>query len=471
MIRYKINLPDALHARARFGLRLLFEAQGIVSAPAAGDEDPDLVYGGREGEEPAQALHVPHFDGNWDDPERSLPTDPSDVNDADPVSLTWFFAAGIAESVQNRSDFGLPIARGSRLWREGALQRPYVAELSGSLLRLVRRHAEARNRSVPVIPRWPDGRTFAIVVTHDVDRPFSRPPASHYRARIARDWRRGTYRDATRGALAFVKNVVIAGDSGRDPHNDPQFGFDRWMRVEEDLGIRSAFYFAVRGSADAVGNVHDVYYDARHPAIVGAMRDAIARGFEVGLHASIASRDDPSLLADERKQLSTLLDGLDVRGVRHHYLALSPSLPERTLGEHASVGFRYDSSLGFSDAAAFRRGVAWPFRPFDKEHGSEINVLQIPLTAMDIGLFHHARLESEPIAALEAHVDTVEKAGGCAVLNWHVANAAPERLHGAGPALIEVLRRRIERHGNSVWLTTPGRLEAWWTERRSRVFP
>ncbi len=499
MIRYHVDVPEPWKAKASFALRLLLDHEGIVARPVHGLTKPDLVYSavapddapnqhpdhtprGTPGDTPGDTVWLRHSAVDWDSPElRVYRLDGTTAvaatageENPDPLLATYFLVCGIAEQGQARNPVGVPIARSSRLWEKDVLQRPAVAEIGSRLRRQLEDALAARNQSLEIVARWPQGRRYAVLLTHDVDRPLSRPPASHYRRRVRRDLNRRDMRGVARGIAGFLKNVALRGDSGSRVEKDPQFGFSKWMWAAREMGIRSAFYVAVRDAADELAFPQDVFYDAAHPAIVTAMRTAMKHGFEVGLHASIACRGREELFEQERQKLSGLLDGADVAGVRHHYWALRADHPEATLAAHERAGFRYDSSLGMNDAFGFRRGLAVPFHPFDRSRSAELSILQVPPTAMDAGAFHYGPSSPQPaagVAALEEHLDAVRTTGGCAVLNWHLAQARPDRLAGAGPAMLEVLAAIASADGSDVWWATPAQVASWWTDRQARVFP
>ena len=74
--------------------------------------------------------------------------------------------------------------------------------------------------------------------------------------------------------------------------------------------------------------------------------------------------------------------GAPVRSARHHWWALGCP-PDATLAAHAAAGIRVDCSLGFNDRIGFRRGIAYPFRPFDRNRRQPIPVWELPTAAMD----------------------------------------------------------------------------------------
>src|SRR5581483_3590238 len=113
---------------------------------------------------------------------------------------------------------------------------------------------------------------------------------------------------------------------------------------------------------------------------------------------------------------------------------------ESTLELHANAGLSYDSSLGLSDTPGFRRGMIWPFVPFDRTRGREAPLLEVPPTLMDGAIFYHPVTAEEGRRQIEAHVDAVKAAGGAVVFDWHLEELNPARLNGAGPVFADFLR-------------------------------
>ena len=466
-------------------MHLLLEAEGIVAAQTSEAGEADLVYA-RENPNPVQThigagrcVWIPATDVSWDSDDLAVTVSnglpcvgaPPDVVSADLLLSAYHFSTGYWERDSPRNDFGVPLARGSSMWEAGLLQRPAVAPVAGKLRIALQQHLDARNQTLQTVERWPHGKRWTIALTHDVDRPLSKPPAAHYRKKLAKHASGFELLGLARTAAGYLRNATLTGDAGANPEADPQFGFDGWMDVARQLGLRSAFYVAVRGSSDEHGQHNDVYYDARMPAIRDALTRAVDDGFEVGLHASIACRSSVELFAQEKAALEEVLGGQQVVGNRHHYWALDATKPVETLRAHGVAGFQYDSSLGLNDAPGFRRGIAWPFRVFDPATSSELSVLQVPPTVMDAGVYFYEAGDSEHRrAVLREHLDAVAEARGCAVINWHLAQIVDDRMNGAGPALREELTARAS-SDSEIWWTTPREIATWWDLRRSRVFP
>jgi peptidoglycan/xylan/chitin deacetylase (PgdA/CDA1 family) len=258
-------------------------------------------------------------------------------------------------------------------------------------------------------PRW-RGARFAVALTHDVDVP----------------WR--WTRLATRGSAARLKSHVLARRRGlavrearalaamplhRLRGTDPNWRFDELLEAERERGASSTF-FLLAG--------HNDRHDGAAPEVYGRLRPRLvetilAGGGEVGVHGSYLAARDPALLEDEIAALSDL--GADVRGQRYHYLRVDP---HANLSPLPGLGLRYDTTLGFPDAPGFRAGIAQPFRPWDVAADRPLDLVEIPLAAMDVTLGEERYLgltardaESRLLGLLDWAADN---GGGFSVL-WH----------------------------------------------------
>ncbi|MDQ2052595.1 polysaccharide deacetylase family protein [Natronolimnohabitans sp. A-GB9] len=210
----------------------------------------------------------------------------------------------------------------------------------------------------------PGDSTFALCLTHDVDRPYKGLRALYY---------------ATQGRPGYHLRTVFSSAN-------PYWQFEEIMALEDELGVRSAFYFlneqhllAERPVRDWVSPANWVQhlgrYDITAPEIVDAVRDLDDGGWEVGLHGSYHTADDRTRLREEKTTLEDVLER-PVVGCRQHHLNLS--VPE-TWRHHRAIGLEYDTSLGSGTECGFHAGYR-PVRPFDDEF------LVFPLTIMEQAL-------------------------------------------------------------------------------------
>ena len=258
-------------------------------------------------------------------------------------------------------------------------------------------------------PRW-GGARFAIALTHDVDVP----------------WR--WTRVGVRGGAARLKNHALARRpraalaearalAGVPLHKvrgtDPNWRVEHITELEASRGAASTFFVMAAHRHRADGPAPAAYERLR-PRLVETV---VAGAGEVGLHGSYLAAEDERVLAEEKAALEALAG--PVTGQRFHYLRADP---HANLASLARLGFAYDSSLGFPDAPGFRAGIAHPFRPWDHATDRPLDLVEVPLAAMDVTLAE-TRYMGLSASAAEQHVlRLVEWAaangGGFAVL-WH----------------------------------------------------
>jgi peptidoglycan/xylan/chitin deacetylase (PgdA/CDA1 family) len=269
-------------------------------------------------------------------------------------------------------------------------------------------------------PRW-GGARFAVALTHDVDTPWRwtglgiRGSAARLRDE-ARDARiRPAVREAR--ALAAVPLHKLRG-------TDPNWRFERILRIERARGANATFFVMAGHRHPADGAVPEAYERLR-PLLVETLLDG---GAEIGLHGSYTAAADRERLAEEKGRLELLAGG--VLGQRYHYLRVDP---HGNLASLQALGFRYDSSLGFSDRPGFRAGIAHPFRPWDLASDRPLDLVEIPLAVMDVTLAEERYLGLSATAAERYLRELVEWAaangGGFAVL-WHNDRFDPSTSRG-----------------------------------------
>lgn len=384
--------------------------------------------------------------------------------DGDIVYSTYLLISGAAESDAPRDAWGSLVAEGWRLKRAGVLESPCVASYCARLRELMRHSFPDACRPVPL---WPEGKEYAVVLSHDVDCPYGSTPPRLAARQLVEAVRRGQVAGSLWSVARLGRSLAQLPRSVACPGWDRNFGFSRWLEVERSLAARSAFYVAVERNSDRQGHPNDVAYDVRSKAMRQALTRVIDAGWEVGLHASINARRSPERVGQQVHLLEEILPGYRVKGCRHHYWAMDPELPERTLWHHAAAGLQYDSSFGLNDAAGYRRGMCWPFTPYDRQRRMPVPILEIPPTLMDGAIFCHNVTGEEGKRRVREHVAATFAAGGAVVLDWHVEQANPRRLGGAGPALIETLSELAADH--RIYWASPGQAAAWWTDRRQRI--
>ncbi|TML89015.1 MAG: hypothetical protein E6G09_01565 [Actinobacteria bacterium] len=224
----------------------------------------------------------------------------------------------------------------------------------------------------------------------------------------------------------------------------------RWTRI----GLRGAaarlkqnVRHARLGPAmrEATGLATAPLYSRRRPRLVETLLGA---GAEVGLHGSYSAADDPVRLAAEKQKLEALTG--PIAGHRYHYLRVDP---HRNLAPLAAAGLRYDTTLGFPDAVGFRAGIARPFRPWSFERDEPLDLVEIPLAAMDATLADERYLglaakRAEP--QLMRLLDWAAEYGGAFAVLWHPDRFDPATSAGWDSLYSRLLAGVQERGGSCV---------------------
>jgi peptidoglycan/xylan/chitin deacetylase (PgdA/CDA1 family) len=259
-------------------------------------------------------------------------------------------------------------------------------------------------QKIPFIQKsyWPEGKKFAVCLTHDVDE------IKKTYQWISRPIRYLRHRDLSgfKGQLnSFLQKIREI---------EPYYTYDDIIAIERELGVKST-YFILKESGKASLFSKKTWYlygrtrSLKSAEMLGLIQRLQSNGDEIAIHGSYFSYKDSLLLNDEKKELEQLLNE-DVIGTRQHNLNL---VVPATWNYQIGAGLKYDTSLGFKDSIGFKWGTSFPFFPnFGKE---PLQLLEIPLIIMDICLESSINKESDCLRI----ADAVEQHHGVLTLLWH----------------------------------------------------
>jgi len=287
---------------------------------------------------------------------------------------------------------------------------------------------------VPSGDEWvPDDHSFALCLTHDIDRPYKHLRGLYY---------------ALRDRPGYHLRTLASDEN-------PYWQFESIMALEDDLGVRSAWYvldqphlFRDRPVREWVDPERWVQflgrYDVTSDRIAEALRDLDAGGWEVGLHGSIPAHTEPERLRAEKERVERVL-GHEISGVRQHYLRLDG---ERTWRSQADLGLAYDASLGSSSTVGFGHGYQ-PRRPFDDAF------VVFPLTAMEIAIPGVGGDDGRAWRTCERLL--TEAAANDAVMSvlWHPRYFNADEFPGYRSLYRRLVERALEM---GAWVGAPGHL-------------
>lgn len=331
------------------------------------------------------------------------------------------------------------------------------------------RTAAALPRDVRVEPRWPNGRRFAVCLTHDVDMLSTRStPMQAFRyARSGLARGSGGGDAIARLVRPGVRLVRTArGGIARSPSVTETL--ERSLRLELTRGATASYLFTVpphrrRSRYDCSYAPGDhCLFRGRRTTIADVMRALSAEGFDVGLHGSYAAASTPGMLGDERLLLEGAT-GLEITTTRQHFLSWDIRW---TPGHQKAAGLMVDSTLGFNFDIGFRAGTSLPFRLFDLAGGRPLDLLEVPLVAQDGAILGRTALALSAIDAqsvLRPLFDSVAAVGGVMTLLVH-----PDKL--ARPDWLALYEWSLDyAREKNAWLTSLRDLSQWWREREARV--
>lgn len=266
----------------------------------------------------------------------------------------------------------------------------------------------------------PEGKKCGIVLSHDVDSPVNYGDPTHalwIAQKCARTVR-------IQPVLTSLKEAALQTARRLKRPGQRWWLFREIMDVESRYGFSSTFFFASRSRYNRGANPLDVWYDITAPRFKRVFDEINERGFEIGLHTSYNSHEHFSRIAEERILLEELC-GRTVLGNRHHFWRMKQSFWD-TLEDHVRAGLRYDSSIGFNDGFGFRLGIGLPFYPWNPTSERLVDVLQIPVLAMDgVFLDHEVKTIDGALERFKLLIEKLKAGEGISALDWHVRNSYP----------------------------------------------
>jgi peptidoglycan/xylan/chitin deacetylase (PgdA/CDA1 family) len=239
---------------------------------------------------------------------------------------------------------------------------------------------------------WPEGKQFAVFLSHDVDRV------------------RKTYQFFTH----FIIERRLYHLSSLFLKPNPYWCFEKIMDIERKYDVRSTFFFLKETKKLEIFHrstyIHSLgRYDFKEPAVSQMIKTLDEDGWEIGLHGSYDSYKNKDLLLKEKKELETVL-GKPVIGIRQHFLNLE--IP-KTWEFQKSIGFRYDATFGYKDKIGYRDERCLPFQPFND------HFLIIPLIVMDGTAFSRYKDDTSRWDAIKELINYAEKNSGLISFLWH----------------------------------------------------
>jgi peptidoglycan/xylan/chitin deacetylase (PgdA/CDA1 family) len=279
-------------------------------------------------------------------------------------------------------------------------------------------------------PGYPEGKKFAVCLTHDIDILFpSMAETFYFTTKLLMSNQK---KDANRVLFSRLNKKL-----------NLFYNFRQIIELEKKYNSKSSFYFLVQDQKDKEYgyDVEDLKEELNY------IKDS---GWEVGLHGSHASYNNLEDIKLRKQKLEKIL-GKKIIGYRNHFLRFTVPNTWQLLKD---AGFKYDTTLGYWDCSGFRNGTCHPFKPFNLNSNKEIDIIELSLNVMDISLFssfiNGNPMELSPENAwglIKSLIDTVESYSGIITILWHNTS-----MFGNGLELYEkVLKYCYEKNA---WITS-----------------
>jgi len=201
-------------------------------------------------------------------------------------------------------------------------------------------------------------KEFELILTHDVDIPYywKNKKVNLFRLLIADLIKR-------RSLIIFTKRIIEYIKVKCKIINDPYDNFNWIMKMSEENGLKSRFYFMSGG---------DTNFDSNYK--LESVRDLInnikLRGHIIGFEEK---------WRNEKKKLIKFINN-DINEGRQHYLRFS--IPN-TWRIWESNKINIDSSCGYTSKSGFKCGTGDCYSVYDFLERKQLNIKERPLVIMD----------------------------------------------------------------------------------------
>jgi hypothetical protein len=309
----------------------------------------------------------------------------------DILMSAFYFLSCWQEYVSNESDsMGRFPFEKSLLFKLKLIQTPIVNYYFDILVKAIENISEVE---VSINPKHSDG--LKIGITHDIDHCQTGSWQDGYRQFMAGEWWNGIKKWCQR---LYKKDLW--------------FNFDHLLKIENDLGVTSSYYFITKQNRK--NGYPNADYNFKSTQIQTVMNSIQASGHEVGIHGSIGTGIEKTALNQEISEFDH-----PVKGGRFHYLMMR--IPQSfTILE--SSGLAYDTSVGFAEHIGFRNGFCFPYYPYDFKHEKPYSFLEFPFQMMDKTLIQPYYMGLKPedaIQSVKILMDEIRKFSGYFIFIWH----------------------------------------------------
>jgi hypothetical protein len=311
-------------------------------------------------------------------------------------------------------------------------------------------------QNIPLVYQslWPEGKSFAVHLSHDVDE-----------VKKSYQWMTHPWKYMKNRDFNGLYHQYLSLTQKIRKKIEPYWTFESLMQMEDELGVKSSFYF-LKETSDVRITDRKTWrhmgrrYDWNSDEVRSVMKKMHENGWEVGLHGSFNSYLDHNKICREKKALETAFDAGPIVGVRQHNLNLK--IPLTWIG-HEKCGLLYDATLGYNDSIGFRWGTCLPFHPYLPEEERMLNLLEIPLIIEDLPFFENTNRREDTLKIIDAVINQQ----GMLSLLWHHTVFNDHEYPGWSKPYKQIIEYCKKRNA---WMTTGKNITEWWLQREASEF-
>ena len=182
------------------------------------------------------------------------------------------------------------------------------------------------------------------------------------------------------------------------------------VNAEQEYGYRSVHYVLCGKKGRYGARTKSKYINKYLPEI--------SSDCEIGIHYNYDTHLDKDKFLYQKRELESISEKKIISG-RAHYLRMDSKL---SFEFWSIMGINNDESLGYPDKIGYRAGIAGPFFPLNNNLDEELNIVILPLIAMDSCMIN--TYGKSAIAEIEKHIAHLSIVGGTFTLLFH-----PGRYH------------------------------------------
>jgi len=268
---------------------------------------------------------------------------------------------------------------------------------------------------------WGD-KEFALFLTHDVDR-IDKWTLGEIRNRLKMVIKSGFLKH-----WGYLFEALINFPTSKNPY----WNFEWMKNLENTYNFQSTWFFLPQGHPKI-----DAYYSLDEQRIKDLAAYLLKSGDEIALHGTYLSRENKDIMAQNLSAVQKLTR-YKIKKSRQHWLSFKHPNTLRIL---ENLNIDYDSSWGFAEHYGWRNSYCLPFHPYDIGQERMMDIVELPLNAMDVTFFQYMRFSiDETLEAFEKMLETCKKYNGLFVLLWHNSHFNETQISGITELYINILR-------------------------------